>query len=163
MQSKARFLCVSSISLDTTPWLRQALFWHNVTQLLQLPPPSRWSWGQINCKTSMRLPNLLFFHFYLEPAPPFSKREWECFARWRWTLKSFKLWGLYPASFCICIFMTVLGSNDNFQFSSSIIEFRSIPLIDWSWSVVWFIAWKQKIYNNIFMDLYTPPTVIQPL
>ena len=32
-------------------WLKEALFWHNVTQLLQLPPTHLRFWGQINCKS----------------------------------------------------------------------------------------------------------------
>ena len=35
-----------------------------------------------------------------------------------------------------------------FQFSSSIIEFGSILLKDWSWSVVWIIACEQKLLNT---------------
>ena len=32
-------------------WLKEALFWHNVTQLLRLPPTHSRFWGQINCKS----------------------------------------------------------------------------------------------------------------
>ena len=32
-------------------WLKEALFWHNVTQLLRLPPTHLRFWGQINCKS----------------------------------------------------------------------------------------------------------------